>query len=83
MNEPRNKYKFGKADGVGSLESNIVVSDNDEFTTTSSGSKSQACYTMITQQLRRPYQFSKRNEYNKQPIKREDIKRLIGSRIIS
>ncbi|HEX9025798.1 MAG TPA: hypothetical protein VF839_04990 [Clostridium sp.] len=48
MNEPRNKYKFGKADGVGSLESNIVVSGNDEFTTTSSGSKSQACYTMIT-----------------------------------
>ena len=48
MNEPRNKYKFRKADGVGSLESNIIVSDNDESTITSSGSKSQACYTMIT-----------------------------------
>ena len=48
MNEPRNKYKFGKADGVGSLESNIIVGDNDESTITSSGSKSQACYTMIT-----------------------------------
>jgi len=32
-----------------------VVWDNDESTMTSSGSKSQACYTMITQQLRRPY----------------------------
>ena len=48
MNESRNKYKFGKADGVGSLESNIIVGDNDESTITSSGSKSQACYTMIT-----------------------------------
>ena len=36
MNEPRNKYKFGKADGVGSLESNIIVGDNDESTITSS-----------------------------------------------
>ena len=34
MNEPRNKYKFGKADGVGSLESNIIVGDNDESTIT-------------------------------------------------
>lgn len=60
MNEPRNKYKFGKADGVGSLESNIIVGDNDESTITSSGSKSQACYTMIAYQLRRPYQLSKK-----------------------
>ncbi|MBF7810048.1 hypothetical protein [Clostridium beijerinckii] len=48
MNEPRNKYKVGKADGVGSLKSNIMVGDNDESTITSPGAKSQACYTMIT-----------------------------------
>lgn len=81
MIEPRNKYKFRKADGVGSLESNIIVSDNDEFAITSSGSKSQACYTMVTQQLRRPY-CSPPKEYDKQLITREDVKRLVGSRII-
>ena len=49
MIEPRNKYKFRKADGVGSLEINIIVGVNDESTITSSGQKSQACcYTMIT-----------------------------------
>ncbi len=29
MKEPCNKYKCGKADSVGSLESNIVVDGND------------------------------------------------------
>lgn len=37
MNEPHNKYKYGNADGVGSLESNIIVGNNDESIITSSG----------------------------------------------
>ena len=81
MIEPRNKYKPRKADGGGSLESNIIVNDNGEFAITSSGSKSQACYTMVTQQLRRP-DYSPPKEYDKQLITRENVKWLVGSRII-
>lgn len=81
MIEPRNKYKFRKVDSVGSLESNIIESDNDKLAITSSGSKSQACYTMIIQQLRRPY-CSPPKEYDRQLIIRENVKRLIGGWII-
>ncbi|MHB1419614.1 MAG: hypothetical protein ACYCX4_08500 [Bacillota bacterium] len=47
MIEPRNEL-IGKVDGFESPEDNIQLNVVGEFNWISPGSKSQACYTMIT-----------------------------------
>lgn len=64
MIEPRNSIKFRKADDAGSMESNIIVNDNDELAMTSLESKSKYAIQWLYNNLGHPTALLKRSKTN-------------------